>query len=469
VTVRSVSPAEAQITANAVVEAFVQSELLASSGLPGSVSILDAAVLPSNPISPFPPLSVSEVAARTAVLEEVLKSLVSRRVLLDKALSDGAIDLGTDDDVAYLQRRLEITTASPLIELSIAAGSRELALRIVSSVAATFVTSDLLRVLYSESTLVTASHAATVSEIEPSGMLSSIASGAAVLLLVAIIVALVREYFDDRVRTPEEMLAAAPVPALGLIARTSSSRSEIESLRDPPTAAGEAYRAVRTRLAQEIERRGKVLAVSGPGHGDGRTTVVANLAAVFGVAGRRVVVVDADLRTPALHDHLAVGNAIGLTTLLRTAGMDIDGAVRETDTENVSALTAGLPVPNPSELLTSARMQSLLDELRSRYDVVMVDTAPAPEYGDASVIASKADAILLVARANRTRAGELTAAFQELSTYERPIVGAILTDVRRSRLRPRRRGVEEFAEADSNAYGTGIGSASSEVAATTSD
>jgi Mrp family chromosome partitioning ATPase len=149
--------------------------------------------------------------------------------------------------------------------------------------------------------------------------------------------------------------------------------------------------------------------------------------------------------------------------------MDIDGAVRETDTENVSALTAGLPVPNPSELLTSARMQSLLDELRSRYDVVMVDTAPAPEYGDASVIASKADAILLVARANRTRAGELTAAFQELSTYERPIVGAILTDVRRSRLRPRRRGVEEFAEADSNAYGTGIGSASSEVAATTSD
>jgi capsular exopolysaccharide synthesis family protein len=268
-----------------------------------------------------------------------------------------------------------------------------------------------------------------------------------IALLALIVVVLLIDYFDDKIRSPEDFAKLTTVPLLAPIAHAARSDGGLESMQHPPTVAGEQYRAARTILTRGPEQAGKVLLVAGPASGDGRTTVAANLAAVFGAVGRRVVAVDADLRRPALHELFRVGNSAGLSTVLGAAESSTDDIIHETLTERVSLITAGPETSNPSELLDSSRMRDLLDDVRARSDIVIIDSPPALEVADASILASAADAILLVVREGHTRSGDLIATVDELRRYGAPIVGALLNDSGSNRRRTVRPGGSDEAQA----------------------
>jgi len=260
------------------------------------------------------------------------------------------------------------------------------------------------------------------------------ALGAIMLLGVAVGLMLLIEYLDDTVKSPEQASEISGLPALGRIEqfdKTRSPRDQLQSAHRPRSTIAEAYRAARTNLSYAIDlgRDRRLVLVTSPGPGEGKTTTVANLAVVFGLAGHRVCVIDTDLRRPTLHRLFGLDNQEGLTNLLLAREPDLERAVQRTVYTNVSAVTSGPLPPNPSELLGSARMQEVLERLKARFDVVLLDSPPALVVTDASVLATLADGLLIVARANHTRTQQLRATVEELAQSGRPIAGIIINRV----------------------------------------
>ena len=141
-----------------------------------------------------------------------------------------------------------------------------------------------------------------------------------------------------------------------------------------------------------------------PTAGEGRTTTVCNLGLTMAKAGARVLVVDADLRSPSIARYLGVPGTPGLTDVLEV-GLPVEAAIRPVG-QMLDALPSGLCPPNPSELLGSQQMADLLATLRERYDVVLIDTSPLLPVTDAAVLALRVDAVLVVAREGRTNVQE---------------------------------------------------------------
>ena len=258
--------------------------------------------------------------------------------------------------------------------------------------------------------------------------------GAAVLLMVALGGVLLLEYLDDTVKSPEQATEISGLPTLARIEqfkRSRTPRDQLQSAHRPRSTVAEAYRAARTNLSYAIDlgRDRRLVLVTSPGPGEGKTTTVANLAVVFGLAGHRVCVVDTDLRRPTLHRLFGLDNQEGLTNLLLAREPELDRAIQRTVYTNVSAVTSGPLPPNPSELLGSARMQEILERLKARFDVVLLDSPPALVVTDASVLATLADGLVIVTRARHTRTQQLRATVEELAQSGRLIAGIVINRV----------------------------------------
>ncbi|MDO9446026.1 MAG: CpsD/CapB family tyrosine-protein kinase [Dehalococcoidia bacterium] len=224
-------------------------------------------------------------------------------------------------------------------------------------------------------------------------------------------------------------------PALGRIeqfGKLRNPRERLQAAQRPRSTVAEAYRAARTNLTYAIDlgRDRRLVLVTSPGPGEGKTTTTANMAVVFGLAGHRVCIVDTDLRRPTIHCVFGVENGEGLTNLLLARQPEFDRSVQRSVYTNVSVVSSGPLPPNPSELLGSSRMQEVLDWLRAHFDIVLLDSPPALVVTDASVLATLVDGIVIVARAGKTRRGTLRATVEALAQSGRPIAGFVLNRVR---------------------------------------
>ena len=251
----------------------------------------------------------------------------------------------------------------------------------------------------------------------------------AAMVAVALIVGaiLLIEYLDDRIKSPEIAVQTLAMPVLGAIpqfAKRDASYPErlITKLKSMSPEA-EAYRRLRTNLMfTSTNGNGKkpVIVITSPGPTEGKSVTTANLAVTMALAGMQVLLVDADLRRPKLHDIFGLKNDIGLTTLLLaeggSKGDDSEGqahkslreCLQETEIPKLRVITTGFVPSNPTEVLGSALMQRWISTFRSanNVDVVIIDTPPALLFTDSSIIASVAEAdVVLVIDGRRTRRG----------------------------------------------------------------
>ncbi len=248
-------------------------------------------------------------------------------------------------------------------------------------------------------------------------------------LLAAGLVALL-EYLNDTVKDRED-LAKLELPSMGVVRR--GRRKGGPSLLDPAAARGalaEDYRQLRTNI-EFASRAGEVrsLVVTSARSGEGKTTTACNLALVLAAAGRRVALVDGDLRRPGVHRFFGLPNQSGLTTAFLSGLEALDGLLRVGPQENLLILTTGPIPPNPAELLAGPGMSAIMERLRSLADIVVVDSPPVLGLADASLLAAGADAALLVVDARRTRAGAVHLAVDTLRHSGVRIVGATLNRV----------------------------------------
>jgi len=255
------------------------------------------------------------------------------------------------------------------------------------------------------------------------------------LIVVAGIVALL-EYLDDTVKSADEVERAAGLPTLGAIRRFDAGPNDKRSSHlilnlDNRSPVAEAYRMVRTNL--EFARSGSPgnsMQVTSTNPGEGKSTSAANLAIVLAQTGKRVILVDADMRHPTVHKLFELPNTAGLSTLFVMEQPRLEGVLRVTPIESLLVLSCGPLPPNPAELLASARMGEILELLKHEADMVVIDSPPLLGVADASTLAARVDGVLLVVDAGRTRAGALHHAAEILRRANATVWGVMLNKLR---------------------------------------
>lgn len=259
-------------------------------------------------------------------------------------------------------------------------------------------------------------------------------------------VALVSELLDPRIRSLDEMRKVLHVPLLGQIPELPETNApQVASAglmchATPRSPWAEAYKVARANL--DLARRNRdlrVLLVTSPHSAEGKSTVASNLAICLAQTGRRVLLVDADLRRPALHKMHGLHRERGLVHLLRDL-MAAPRVVQSTPIKNLDLIASGPEATNPAELLSSSCLHDLLSWARETYDTVVIDSPALLDVADPSILGAAVDGVLLVVRASATKRDEATRAMEILRGLGTPILGAVATAVgTEAAARPRRR------------------------------
>ena len=196
----------------------------------------------------------------------------------------------------------------------------------------------------------------------------------------------------------------------------------------PKSAAAEAYRTLRTNLQYaKVDGELKTIMYTSAGPSEGKSTTIANTAVALAHSGKKVILVDCDLRKPVLHKIFDKKNQ-GLTNIL-VEHSNLNDYIQETDIENLRIVTSGPIPPNPSELLGSLKMTELLASLREQADMVLIDVPPVVAVTDASVMASQVDGIALVLDSGTVRPEMAQRAIELLTNANGKILGVILNRV----------------------------------------
>ncbi len=201
------------------------------------------------------------------------------------------------------------------------------------------------------------------------------------------------------------------------------------TLTNPRSPAAEAYRTLRTNLYfSSLDRALETLIVTSAAPGEGKSTILGNLAVTMAQGEKRTILVDADLRRPSLHKLFGVGNSLGLTTMAVEDSALADPPLATTGVENLWLLPSGPLPPNPAEMLGSRRMAEIIAALKARADIVLFDAPPVIAVTDAVVLGTQVDGVLLVINAGKTRREHALRAKELLERVKVRLVGAVLNN-----------------------------------------
>ena len=208
--------------------------------------------------------------------------------------------------------------------------------------------------------------------------------------------------------------------------------AKLITVAHPKSPISEQFRTIRTNINfMAIDKPIKTLAMTSANVSEGKSTVTDNVAVVWAQTGQRVLLIDADLRRPTLHTTFNKSNQEGLTTILTsgTNSIDLRQIVQPSGVENLDILTSGPVPPNPAELLNSQRMKTLIESVKSVYDMVIVDVPPMLEVTDTQVLSHYLDAIVLVVKQGQTQKLAVKRAVELLNLAHANLLGYVMNDV----------------------------------------
>ena len=207
---------------------------------------------------------------------------------------------------------------------------------------------------------------------------------------------------------------------------------DLVTLTDPSSPAAEAYRKLRTNLTfAALDEPIETLVVTSAAPEEGKSIVLANLAIAMAQGERRIILVDADLRRPQLHEIFGVANDQGVTTMIVEEAALESPPLLEVGVEGLQLVPSGPMPPNPADILGSHRMEQAIAVLKERADIILFDAPPVASVADAAILGTKADGLLLVVRAGHTRREHAERARELLERVHVRIIGAVLNDAPR--------------------------------------
>ena len=267
-------------------------------------------------------------------------------------------------------------------------------------------------------------------------------------LVGGVAVAFGLEALDTTVRTPEQAESISGLPILGVIPlqstldgavtniarahllkripRNNTGSRPLISYLEPQSEIAEAYRALRTSiLLSSVSHPPRSILVTSSVPQDGKTMTSLNIAIVLAQQGKRILLVDADMRRPCIHTLFGVKGQVGLSNIL-TGGAEISDAIQVTIQPNLFVIPAGVVPPHPSELLSSSLMQDLLEKWCEEYDHVIVDSPPVISVTDAVLLSVQMDAVLLVIRSGQTTAAHVRRTCDLLQSVQAEVLGVVM-------------------------------------------
>ncbi|MGW0036416.1 polysaccharide biosynthesis tyrosine autokinase [Gordonia sp. NPDC003376] len=236
--------------------------------------------------------------------------------------------------------------------------------------------------------------------------------------------------FTSKVRGWSDIEDVVGAPLIGTIPSDVSLRDGKQvNFSAGGSVVGEAYRMLRTNLSfLNVDGPAKLIMVTSAKEAEGKSTVVTNLSRALVEDGARVVVVDGDLRRPTAAKRMGALSGVGLSDVLRSE-CTVDDAIFTSGVGSADVLPAGATPPNPAELLGSARSQQLFEDLAGKYDFVIVDTTPLLPVADAAVLSRWMDGVLLVIRAEKSKASETVSAIAQLDAVHANVLGVVINDL----------------------------------------
>ena len=238
------------------------------------------------------------------------------------------------------------------------------------------------------------------------------------------------EYLDDSVKSPDDITRVSGLSTLGVIVRHKKNGDcSLISRDEPRSPVTEAFRSIRTAIQfAGVDNPIRLLLVTSSGPSEGKSTVAANLAVVMAQTGKRVVLVDADLRKPMQHRYWDLPNTVGLTGALffEQEPEEIQKILEETPIPGLWVIPSGQKPHNPSELLGSKKMKQFLDRLLQDFDVVIIDSPPALVVTDPVILAPITDGVLIVTETGSTSEQALVQTTEALRNVGAYIIGAVL-------------------------------------------
>ena len=265
--------------------------------------------------------------------------------------------------------------------------------------------------------------------------------GLAAGLVLGLVIAILREVLDNSVRSVDSAQRLVGAPVIGTIPFDADTRRSPLIVGDEATSLrSEAYRQLRTNLQFiNAARSANTIMVTSAVPLEGKSTTAVNLALTFVEFGERVLLIDADLRRPALSQLLGLSEEVGLTNVL-AGQIELAEVIQPWGAGGLSLLASGSAPPNPSELLGSSRMAELITRVQGQYDKIVIDTPPVLPVTDAAVASAYAEAVVFVVRHGRTSRAQVANAAATLENVDARVIGSVLNMKKSSRAERRRYG-----------------------------
>lgn len=237
------------------------------------------------------------------------------------------------------------------------------------------------------------------------------------------------ELLDDSIHDPDDLRRHTDLAYLGMVPRMEPLDDPLVVVAAPKSPYAEAYRSIRSQINFRLwEKPGKILLVTSALAGEGKTLTVANLAAAYAQAGQSVMVVDTDLRRPAVHQLFHAENTVGLTNVV-VGEAKLSDVIIDTGIPGLRLVASGPLPPNPAELLESEGTREIIQRAGEMADIVLLDSPPCLVISDAAVLGAYVDQVILVVQAGQVNARELGRTREILEAGRAPILGAILNRV----------------------------------------
>lgn len=239
------------------------------------------------------------------------------------------------------------------------------------------------------------------------------------------------EYLDDTIKSSDEIIQRLDLPVLGLIisnGRSENGTTYIE--KHPRSPLSEAYRTLHAKVGfVNVDHPVRTLLITSPGPREGKSTVAVNLAVVMAQGGSKVILMESDLRRPSTHRKLGVTNRVGLTDLFVRIPPEFEQVLFTSRIDNLRYMTSGGLPQRPVELLSSERMNKIIQYAASKADIVILDSPPAGVVTDAAVLATQVDAVLLVVKSKGTRLPAAVHTLEQLKLAGANVIGVVLNNV----------------------------------------
>lgn len=260
--------------------------------------------------------------------------------------------------------------------------------------------------------------------------LITVGLGAIIGLLVGLAAAWLRETLDTTLKSVDDVQKVTGASMLGSVFFDPTAvRKPLISGMSPHAPRVESFRVLRTNLQfLDVDGESKTYAITSPLPGDGKSTTSINIAITLAETGRRTLLIEADLRRPKFGEYLNLEGTVGLTTVL-IGQAELDEAIQPWGRSGLDVILSGALPPNPAELLQSRAMATVMDELRRRYDVIIIDAPPILPVTDAALIAAQTSGAVLVLRHGRTTRDQAAQARQRLDAVGAQILGTVFNFV----------------------------------------